>query len=78
MFFRAFIVWVALLALAVVNGASRETWLVPRIGGPAGHAASSLSLSAAILLLAWLTIAMTSKSAVITLPLPVATASQPS
>jgi hypothetical protein len=57
MFFRAFIVWVALLALAIVNGAARETWLVPRIGGPAGHAVSSLSLSAAILLLAWLTIA---------------------
>ena len=57
MFFRSFIVWVALLALAVVNGAAREAWLVPRIGGRAGHAASSLSLSAAILLLAWLTIA---------------------
>lgn len=57
MFFRAFIVWVALLALAIVNGAARKTWLVPRIGGPAGHAVSSLSLSAAILLLAWLTMA---------------------
>ena len=56
MFFRAFVVWVVLLVLAVVNGAAREAWLVPRIGGSAGHAVSSLSLSAGIGLLSWLTI----------------------
>jgi hypothetical protein len=56
MFIRALSVWVALLALAVVNGGARELWLIPWIGGPAGHAVSSLSLSAAILLLSWLTI----------------------
>lgn len=57
MLIRALLAWLMLRALAVVNGAVREAWLIPRIGGRAGHAASSLSLSAAILLLAWLTIA---------------------
>jgi hypothetical protein len=40
----------------VVNGAAREAWLIPRIGASAGHAVSSLSLSALIFLLSWLTI----------------------
>jgi hypothetical protein len=39
-----------------VNGAARELWLIPLIGGPAGLAVSTLSLSAAILVLSWLTI----------------------
>jgi len=53
---RALLAWLVLLALAVVNGAARETWLIPRIGGSAGHAASSLSLSALIFLLSWVAI----------------------
>jgi len=53
---RALLAWLVLLALAVVNGAAREAWLIPRIGGLAGHAVSSLSLSALIFLLSWLTI----------------------
>lgn len=56
MLIRALLAWLVLLALAVVNGAAREAWLIPRIGGSAGHAVSSLSLSALILLLSWLTI----------------------
>lgn len=55
MFIRAFLVWLALLVLAVVNGGLREAWLIPRIGGAAGHAVSSLSLSGAILVVSWLT-----------------------
>jgi hypothetical protein len=53
---RALLAWLVLLALAVVNGAAREAWLIPRIGASAGHAVSSLSLSALIFLLSWLTI----------------------
>ena len=56
MWIRALLAWLVLLALAVVNGAAREAWLIPRIGGSAGHAASSLSLSALIFLLSWVAI----------------------
>ena len=56
MLIRALLAWLVLLALAVVNGAVREAWLIPRIGGSGGHAVSSLSLSALIFLLSWLTI----------------------
>ena len=56
MFIRALSVWVALLALAIVNGGARQLWLIPLIGGSAGRAVSTLSLSAAILVLSWLTI----------------------
>ena len=56
MLIRALLAWLVLLALAVVNGAAREAWLIPRVGGSAGHAVSSLSLSALIFLLSWLTI----------------------
>jgi hypothetical protein len=55
-FTRALLAWLVLLALAVVNGTAREAWLIPRIGESAGHAVSSLSLSALIFLLSWLTI----------------------
>jgi hypothetical protein len=53
---RAILAWLMLLTLAVVNGAVREAWLIPRFGGSAGHAVSSLSLSALIVLLSWLII----------------------
>ena len=42
--------------LAVVNGAVRQAWLIPRVGEAAGHAISSVSLSGAILVLSWLAI----------------------
>ena len=56
MLIRALLAWLVLLALAVVNGAAREAWLIPRIGASAGHAVSSLSLSALIFLLSWVAI----------------------
>ena len=56
MLIRALLAWLVLLALAVINGAAREAWLIPRIGGSAGQAVSSLSLSALIFLLSWLMI----------------------
>ena len=53
---RAVAVWCLLLALAVVNGAARDAWLVPRLGETAGRAVSSLLLSLLILAATWLTI----------------------
>ena len=54
---RALAVWFGLLVIAFANGGLREMALVPSVGETAGHALSSITLSAAILLLAWFTIA---------------------
>ena len=56
MFPRGLLVWCALLVLAVANGAVRETLITPRLGERAGHALSTLMLSAGILAVSWLTI----------------------
>ena len=53
---RAGLVWLGLLAVAVGNGALRQGVLVPRMGETVGRALSSVTLSAAILVMAWLTI----------------------
>jgi hypothetical protein len=42
--------------LAVLNGAVREGWLVPRFGEPAGRALSTLSLCGLVLAATWLSI----------------------
>jgi hypothetical protein len=57
MLMRALAVWFGLLLLAFANGALREIALVPSVGDTIGHAVSSVTLSAAIVLLAWFTIA---------------------
>jgi hypothetical protein len=57
MLIRALVVWCGLLVLAFVNGALREIAVVPAVGDTAGHAISSVTLSAAILLSTWFTIA---------------------
>jgi len=54
MFFRAIVVWALLLLTAVANGGVREGLLIPKLGARAGHVISTLTLSAAILLLTWL------------------------
>ncbi len=53
---RTLEIWLALLAVAVLNGAVRELLLIPALGETVGRALSTLTLSAAILLLTWLTI----------------------
>jgi hypothetical protein len=53
---RALLVWLGLLALAIVNGGVREALIIPRTGELAGHAISTISLCVLILALAWLTI----------------------
>jgi hypothetical protein len=56
MFTRAVVIWCVLLVIASVNGAVRQSLLIPRVGDTAGRAISSVALSAAILLLTWFTI----------------------
>jgi hypothetical protein len=53
---RAVGIWCVLLAVASVNGALRETVLIPRSGALVGRIVSTLLLSAFILVFAWLTI----------------------
>jgi hypothetical protein len=56
MWTRTIVVWCGLLVLAFVNGAVREATLVPVFGDNVAHAISSVTLSAAIIVLARLTI----------------------
>jgi hypothetical protein len=57
MLIRALVVWFGLLVLAIANGALREFAMVPSTGDTAGHAISSVTLSVAIVMLCWFTIA---------------------
>lgn len=56
MVIRSVAVWGLLMMVAIANGAFREGFLVPRIGGPAAHLLSTAMLCAAILLVtaAWI------------------------
>ena len=53
---RATLIWLNILVLAIANGAFRERVLIPRLGEAAGHVISTLMLSAAVVLVAVLTI----------------------
>jgi hypothetical protein len=53
---RALLVWLGLLLLAIANGTFRVAVLNPRLGEGPGHVASTLLLSALILVAAWLTV----------------------
>jgi hypothetical protein len=53
---RAFLVWVFLVGLAILNGVAREAVLAPRLGAAAAHLVSSVLLAGLIALTAWLTI----------------------
>lgn len=52
---RALVIWLVLLAAAVVNGAFREAVLAPRVGKGVAHALSTILLSLLILVIGWLT-----------------------
>jgi hypothetical protein len=56
MLLRAMAVWVGLIPIAIANAGVRTAWLTPRFGEHAGHVLSTVTLSTAILLVAWLTI----------------------
>ena len=51
---RALIIWLALVLVAIGNGALREFVVTPRWGATVGHVSSSLLLSLLILAVAWL------------------------
>ena len=51
---KVFVVWFAILVVAVLNGSLREFVLTPAFGPFAGRLASGVILCAAILLAAWL------------------------
>jgi len=54
MVLRAIAIWLALLGIAIVNGAVRSAWISPRLGEYAGHVFSTIVLCACI---AWLAFA---------------------
>lgn len=54
MLIRAVIVWLGLVVLAVLNGVTRNTLLTHRLGEQSGHVISTLTLTAVIFLVAWL------------------------
>jgi hypothetical protein len=56
MLLRAAVVWLAILALAALNGAIRDLVVAPRIGDTAARAISTLVLSGVVLLVTWLSI----------------------
>ena len=56
MLIRGAVVWFGLLVAAIVNGAAREGFLTPRWGERTAHAISTITLSAAIVLVAWFSI----------------------
>lgn len=53
---RALLVWLALCLVAIANGTVRQFLLVPAVGPYAGHVMSSISLSALICAVAWVSI----------------------
>ena len=53
---RAIVVWSGLLLIAIVNGAVRIAWFIPRVGDYWGHVLSTAALCVAILLVTWLAI----------------------
>ncbi len=55
-FWRAVIVWAAILVAAIANGALRQGVLIPRLGDGPAHVVSTLLLSAVVFVVTWLTI----------------------
>ena len=54
---RTFIIWFALLVVAVANGGFREALLIPRFGPHTGHIVSTIMLCAGILIVTYLAVA---------------------
>ena len=54
--FRATAIWFAILLVAIANGAFRQAVLIPRLGEGTGHVLSTLALSAAVLLVTYLSL----------------------
>lgn len=56
MTFRALLVWLLLVVLAIVNAGLRNALIVPRYGKYVGQVASTITFSVVIFAVAWLTI----------------------
>ena len=54
MIIRALLIWVGLLAIAILNGGFREAVLAPRLGRALGQGLSTVLLSLFILALGWI------------------------
>ncbi|MGM7317806.1 hypothetical protein [Idiomarina sp. ST10R2A5] len=54
--FKALIIWVGILVLAILNGFLRESVLIPTFGTPAALVLSGLALSALIIVVAYLSL----------------------
>lgn len=55
MLVRSVVVWVAILVVAIANGAARVAWIIPTAGERLGHVLSTFTLCIAILLVSSLT-----------------------
>jgi len=53
---RALAIWIGILLLASLNGAIRDLLLAPRLGDPVARVISTISLSAIVVLVTWLSI----------------------
>lgn len=51
---KALVLWLAILVLAVINGAAREKLFIPALGNTAGLITSGMILASCIFLVAWL------------------------
>jgi hypothetical protein len=49
MVLRSLLIWLVILLLAILNGAFRQSVLIPRMGDLSGHVASTLLLSALVI-----------------------------
>jgi len=54
MLVRAALAWLAILVLAILNGALRQALLIPRLGERAGHILSTILLSTLVVGAAWI------------------------
>lgn len=59
--FKALLVWLAIMAAAVLNGAFRVSVLIPALGGTLGQPVSSVIFAAVILLLTWIFLGWTGR-----------------
>jgi len=56
MFRRAMVTWLLITVVAVLNGAVRTVWITPYTGEQVGNVISVITLSCAILAVAWLAV----------------------
>ncbi|TQV89861.1 hypothetical protein FLL46_00530 [Aliikangiella coralliicola] len=63
---KAFVIWLGILILAILNGVIREAILIPEIGKNAGFILSGILLSTCILLVTYFTLPWIGKRSVTT------------